>query len=70
MYNFGSTDLWPIMGGTSEWDVGCDEGVSEILAHSQEFGNRPKMTAKMANLGGRLPILVDSRPLPAIFSGR
>jgi len=34
------------MAGTSEWDVGCDEGVSEILAEIQEFGNRPEMTAK------------------------
>jgi len=30
------------MAGTSEWDVGCDEGVSGILAEIQEFGNRPK----------------------------
>ena len=31
------------MGATSEWDVGCDEGVSEIVARSQEFGNRPEL---------------------------
>jgi hypothetical protein len=24
MYSFGSTVFWPIMGGTSRWDVGCN----------------------------------------------
>src|SRR5258708_4065990 len=43
MYSFGSTVLWPIMGGTSKWDVSCDEGGSEILAQSHEFGNRPEL---------------------------
>jgi len=36
------------MAGTSYWNVGCDEGVSEILAQSQEFGNRPSWTSRGA----------------------
>jgi hypothetical protein len=41
------------MGGTSKWDVSCDEGDSEILAQSQEFGNRPNMTANNPDNCGR-----------------
>ena len=58
------------MAGTSEWDVGCDEGVSGILAEIQEFGNRPKKTAKVADDCARKRMIADSRPSRVNLCGR